>query len=90
VLGVSGSYSRLTFRSPRASALAPVHTATVLVFNGRVLAGRALSGFGEASLAGPIGAKEPIGTTVTINFTANFPCHLPSSMAGPKGQLRVY
>jgi hypothetical protein len=57
VLGVSGSYSCLTFRGPRASALAPVHAATVLVFNGGVLAGRALTRFGEAALAGPIGAK---------------------------------
>lgn len=57
MLGVSRSYSRLTFRGPRASALAPVHTATVLIFNGRVLAGRALTCFGEAAPAGPVGSK---------------------------------
>ena len=57
VLGVSGNYPRFTFRGPRASALAPVHAATVLVFNGRILAGSALTCFGKAALAGPVGAK---------------------------------
>jgi len=57
VLGISGSYPRFTLRGPRASALASVHTATVLVCSGRVLAGRALTCFGEAPLAGPVGAE---------------------------------
>ena len=57
MLGVSSSYSRFAFRGPRTSALAPVHTATVLVFNGGVLAGRAFTCFGKAALTGPVGAK---------------------------------
>ena len=57
MLGVSGNYSCLTFRGPRASALAPVHTASVFVFNSRILAGRTFTGFSEAALAWPVGAK---------------------------------
>ena len=60
MLGVSGNYSCLTFRGPRASALAPVHTAAALVFNSRVLTGGALTGFSKAALAWPVGA-EPRG-----------------------------
>ena len=57
MFGIRGSYTCLTSRGPRASAFAPVHTATVLVFNCRVLARRALTRFGEAALAGPVGAE---------------------------------
>ena len=57
MLGVSGNYSCLTFRGPRASALAPVHTAAVLIFNGRILAGCTFTRFGEAALAWPVGAE---------------------------------
>ena len=57
VLGVSGNYPRFTFRGPRASALAPVHTAAVFVFNSRVLTGRTFTRFGEAALAWPVGAE---------------------------------
>ena len=57
MLGVSGNYPRFTFRGPRASALAPVHTAAALVFNSRVLAGRTFTRFGEAALPGPTGAE---------------------------------
>jgi len=57
MLGVSGNYSCLTFRGPRACALAPVHAAAALVFNSRVLTGRAFTCFGEAALAGPVGTE---------------------------------
>lgn len=54
MLGVSGNYPRFTFRGPRASAFASVHPATVLVSNGRILAGCTFTRFGEAALAGPL------------------------------------
>lgn len=57
MLGVSSSYPRFTFHGPRAGAFAPVHPATVLAFNGGILAGSTLTGFGEAALAGPVGAE---------------------------------
>ena len=57
MFGISGHYPRFTFRGPRASALAPVHTAAALVFNSRVLAGRTFTRFGEAALAWPVGAE---------------------------------
>ena len=90
MLGISGNYSCLTFRGPRASALAPVHAAAALVFNSRVLTGRAFTCFGEAALTWPVGADKPMVTTVTINFTVNFARHLTGSMARPKDHLRAY
>ena len=48
---------RFTLRGPRASALAPVHSATISSGDNRVLAGCTFSRFRVAPLARPVGAE---------------------------------
>jgi len=57
VLRVRRSDPRFTLRGPRASALTPMHSATIASGNNRVLAGCPFSRFRVAPLARPVGAE---------------------------------
>ena len=68
MLGVSGNYPRFTFRGPRASALAPVHSATIASGDNRVLAGCTFSRFRVAPVARPTGPEPRAAARVYQRF----------------------